>query len=311
MAGRRPARSKRSTCSPPWAVRRSTAVTGRCCAADPVPAPDAPRRRLRTSTPGTHPPACRRSAVARAAPVGRPAWRRRTSGPTRWPARASGRLVWPHGRARPRACRRWPTRSGARPCPRSPAASWLARDEWLPRVQVLVARETAGRRRADPGDQGGAQRRAAQPPRRRLVLGGPSRRAGAGRRRPADLHRGQLRAGPLPGLAAAQRVAQRARAGRRAAARRRTARARDVRVELHRGRGRLSADLAGGVPGDGGRAGSARSGWSATHAHMSKSWIEDRARTPCCCATSRRATSSSAEGGAVIESLGDSRRCCG
>ncbi|MEV6916578.1 heparinase [Amycolatopsis sp. NPDC051106] len=58
-------------------------------------------------------------------------------------ARESGRLVWPQaglGRALAGlADPRWRRAVAA-----EPAGTWLAREEWLPRVQVLVARETAG-----------------------------------------------------------------------------------------------------------------------------------------------------------------------
>lgn len=58
-------------------------------------------------------------------------------------ARASGRLVWPEsglGRALAGlADERWRLAVAA-----EPASTWFAREEWLPRVQVLVARETAG-----------------------------------------------------------------------------------------------------------------------------------------------------------------------
>ncbi len=58
-------------------------------------------------------------------------------------ARASGRPVWPQaglGRALSAlADADWRTAWAG-----EPAGNWLARDQWLPRVQVLVARETAG-----------------------------------------------------------------------------------------------------------------------------------------------------------------------
>lgn len=58
-------------------------------------------------------------------------------------ARASGRAVWPQaglGRALSGlADPRWRTAVAA-----DPGATWPAREEWLPRVQVLVARESAG-----------------------------------------------------------------------------------------------------------------------------------------------------------------------
>ncbi len=58
-------------------------------------------------------------------------------------ARASGRLVWPSaglGRALSGlADSHWRTATAA-----GPRGTWFAREEWLPRVQVLVARETAG-----------------------------------------------------------------------------------------------------------------------------------------------------------------------
>ncbi|MEV6876170.1 heparinase [Amycolatopsis sp. NPDC051128] len=58
-------------------------------------------------------------------------------------ARAGGRLVWPSaglGRALTGlADPRWRRAVAA-----EPAGTWFSREEWLPRVQVLVARETAG-----------------------------------------------------------------------------------------------------------------------------------------------------------------------
>ncbi|GHG43125.1 MULTISPECIES: heparinase II/III family protein [Amycolatopsis] len=58
-------------------------------------------------------------------------------------ARASGRPVWPQaGLGRALAALADPAWRTA--WAEEPAGHWLAREEWLPRVQVLVARETAG-----------------------------------------------------------------------------------------------------------------------------------------------------------------------
>ncbi|MEV7094947.1 heparinase II/III family protein [Amycolatopsis sp. NPDC051045] len=58
-------------------------------------------------------------------------------------ARASGRPVWPQaGLGRALAGLADPDWRKAMTA--EPGASWLAREQWLPRVQVLVARETAG-----------------------------------------------------------------------------------------------------------------------------------------------------------------------
>ncbi|MEU4525203.1 heparinase II/III family protein [Amycolatopsis sp. NPDC024027] len=58
-------------------------------------------------------------------------------------ARASGRLVWPSA-GLGRALAGLADPDWRKAVTAEPGASWLAREEWLPRVQVLVARETAG-----------------------------------------------------------------------------------------------------------------------------------------------------------------------
>ncbi|MFF1610445.1 heparinase [Amycolatopsis sp. NPDC058278] len=58
-------------------------------------------------------------------------------------ARASGRLVWPSA-GLGRALAGLADPDWRKATTEEPAASWLAREEWLSRVQVLVARETAG-----------------------------------------------------------------------------------------------------------------------------------------------------------------------